>query len=142
MAQVSGIEQKQKPKHKPIVYITSSLVQASSDDLEQLINEKLQENVALETVDQPDALYNGPERDEGGEFDADEEEKTANLDSSASAVSSFSTSAVSEVLCSTVSSVALVASLLCFVHATVLAAITTTINKLYNFFLIILYILF
>ena len=76
MAQVSGIEQKQKQKHKPIVYITSSLVQASSDDLEQLINEKLQENVALETVDQPDALYNGPERDEGGEFDADEEEKT------------------------------------------------------------------
>ena len=85
MAQVSGIEQKQKQKHKPIVYITSSLVQASSDDLEQLINEKLQENVALETVDQPDALYNGPERDEGGEFDADEEEKTTNLDSSASA---------------------------------------------------------
>jgi len=85
MAQVSGIEQKQKQKHKPIVYITSSLVQASSDDLEQLINEKLQENVALETVDQPDALYNGPDRDEGGEFEAEEDEKTTNLDSSASA---------------------------------------------------------
>ena len=85
MAQVSGIEQKQKQKHKPIVYITSSLVQASSDDLEQLINEKLQENVALETVDQPDALYNGSERDEGGEFEAEEDEKTTNLDSSASA---------------------------------------------------------
>lgn len=82
MAQVSRLEQKQK--HNPDIYLFSTLVQAPSDELEQLINEKLQENVALEAVDQPDALYSGPERDEGGEFDADEDEKTTDLDSSSS----------------------------------------------------------
>ena len=83
MAQVTRIEPKQK--HNPLILLKSKLVQASSDDLEQLINEKLQENVALEAVDQPDALFSGPERDEGGEFDVDEDEKTTNLDSSVSA---------------------------------------------------------
>ena len=83
MAQVTRIEPKQK--HNPLILLKSKLVQASSDDLEQLINEKLQENVALEAVDQPDALFSGSERDEGGEFDVDEDEKTTNLDSSASA---------------------------------------------------------
>ena len=66
MAQVSRIEQKQK--HNPDLYLVSTLVQAPSDELEQLINEKLQENVALEAVDQPDAIYNGAESNEGGEF--------------------------------------------------------------------------
>ena len=81
MAQVSRLEQKQK--HNPDLYLLSTLVQAPSDELEQLINEKLQENVALEAIDQPDALYGGTEHDEGGEFDADEDEKPADVDSSA-----------------------------------------------------------
>ena len=79
MAQVTRIESKQK--HNPLILLKSKLVQASGDDLEQLINEKLQENVALEAVDQPDALFSGSERDEGGEFDVDDEGDTSISDS-------------------------------------------------------------
>ncbi|MBR5069737.1 MAG: RNA polymerase factor sigma-54 [Bacteroidales bacterium] len=83
MAQVIRTEPKQK--HNPEQYLVSSLVQAPSDELEHLIDDKLQENVALERVDQPDTLTNGSERDEEGEFDANDEEKLANSDTLASA---------------------------------------------------------
>ncbi|MBO4753632.1 MAG: RNA polymerase factor sigma-54 [Bacteroidales bacterium] len=63
-------------RHNLQKYLTSTMVQATHDDLEQLINDELQTNVALEIVDPSEAEYNGSERDDSGVFDGDEEEKT------------------------------------------------------------------
>ncbi len=66
MAQVIGTVQKQR--HNLKQYMVSTMVQATSDELEQLINKELQENVTLEIVDPSEVEYSGNEHEDSDEF--------------------------------------------------------------------------
>ncbi len=80
MAQITETVQKQR--HNLRQYLVSTMVQSTSDELEQLINKALQENITLEIADPSETEYTGPEQDDSDVFDASEsdEEKAADSD--------------------------------------------------------------
>ncbi len=66
MAQVTGTVQKQK--HNLKQYLVSTMVQATSDDLEQIISKELQDNVTLEVVDPSDSDFGPSDHDDADDF--------------------------------------------------------------------------
>ena len=83
MAQI--IETVQRQRHNLKQYMVSTLVQATSDELEQLINQELQDNVALEAVDPSDNDYDGEEHDDMGNYDDHDEETGSETETASSA---------------------------------------------------------
>lgn len=84
MAQVIGTVQKQK--HNLKQYMVSTLVQATSDELEQLISKELQENVTLEVVDPSEAEY-AAERDDADDFAAGDNERESSAEEGDTSIS-------------------------------------------------------